>query len=217
MKPVRWPYAHALLPVWFAATIIYSSANNICLNDNSDPTCQAVAQQLSFPNLGRPLRPSDLPQPALFTNFQNTTITLPNGKSQQVSSGKVSQINNVARNGSKDNGIFDDLAVLSEVVDRSSIEEILTLLREYEDYDDDPDSVDGMPSFEIFVENPRYDAEQTEEEKQKTPKYRDVDPKYVPERKALREKLNAIMKPYIDTIITPHITYLLRFLPSLTS
>lgn len=81
-------------------------------------------------------------------------------------------------------------------MDRSSIEEILSLLREYKDYDDDPDTVDGMPTYEIFVDNP-------ELYKKQTLKYRDMDPGYVTERKILRAKLDKIMKPYIEDIITP--------------
>ena len=36
-----------------------------------------------------------------------------------------------------------DFAVLPSVVDRPDVEELLALLRGYEDWDDDPDSVDG--------------------------------------------------------------------------
>jgi len=193
MRSVRSAYiVHALLSICFEATIIFSSANNTCSSNGNDP-CQE-AQSLSFPNLGRPLRPSDLPEPTVFTDFQNTTIILPNGIRQEVASGKATQINNVVKGG---NDVLADLAVLSQAVPRSSIEEILNLLRDYKDYDDDPDTVDGMPSYEIFVDNPELYTDT------QTLKYRDVDPKFVAERKVLRGKLNAIMKPYIDTIITP--------------
>jgi len=185
MKHLHHPHLPKLLLICLLSSTL-SQANNTCTSPN-EPTCS------TFPNLNRTLRRSDLPLPIPFTDYENTTISLPNGIQQHVASGKVTQINNV--NDAQD--ILADLAVLTEAVDRSSIEDILGILGEYEDYDDDPDTVDGMPTYEIFVDNPELYTDTP------TLKHRDFDPRYVNERKILRAKLDNIMKPYIDDVITP--------------
>ena len=90
-----------------------------------------------------------------------------------------------------------NFAVLPSAVKRFSVEQILELLQNYNDWDDDPDTVDGMTSHEMFVDSPDL------YERKESIKYRDVDPKFVPARKELRRKLTEIMSPYLDQVITP--------------
>lgn len=104
--------------------------------------------QSTMPILNRPLRPSDLPQPKVFTSFgENTTVTLPNGIQQTVAPGIVTQVNNFDNR----NDVLVDFAVLPQAVNRLDVENVLKLLRAYEDWDDDPDTVDGMTSHEMFL------------------------------------------------------------------
>ena len=94
-----------------------------------DATATAAAAQPSHvnghPSLNRALRPSDLPAPKLFEDFEEvTTITLPSGVRQSLKTGRVTQINNVNAGDVK-----ADIAVLPKVVNRSSVEDLLKILR----------------------------------------------------------------------------------------
>mmetsp|Transcript_4381 Transcript_4381/g.9563 ORF Transcript_4381/g.9563 Transcript_4381/m.9563 type:complete len:598 (-) Transcript_4381:299-2092(-) len=174
------------------------SNGKVCSTSLDDPTCtsSSSSQSILSLDLGRPLRPTDLPQPVPFTAFKsNFTITLSSGIEQDVATGVVKQINNF------DNPTRDDVrahfAVLSSAVKRSSIEQMLELLQSYNDWDDDPDTVDGMTSHEMFVDSPElYQSKESI-------KFRDVNPEFVPARKELRRKLTEIMSPYLDQVITP--------------
>ncbi|KAL9184164.1 hypothetical protein ACHAXT_002250 [Thalassiosira profunda] len=179
---LRWRLAIAILGI----SRRIHAADDTCTEDSP-----GILQQILDSSLGRPLRPSDLPPPTAFNGFDNfATVTLPSGMQQAVKSGKVTQINNV-----ESVDVLADIAVLPQALNRSSVEEILQLLRAYNDWDDDPDTVDGMPTYEIFVENPTlYEP---------SLKYRDTNPQFMEARIALRQKLSAIMQPYLDNVITP--------------
>lgn len=121
-------------------------ASSVSLTSSEEGECLSSS---SLSSLGRSLRPSDLPEPIVFTSFEkNTTVTLPNGMQQAISLGKVAQTNNVGDNQSD---VLSNFAVLPQAVDRSSIDKVLNLLRGYQDWDDDPDTVDGMTSHEMFL------------------------------------------------------------------
>lgn len=176
--------------------------NNICQNNHHQQASSTSSRGPDRPPIGT-LRPSDLPEPVVFTAFtQNTTVTIPNSHRQQkIATGTVTQINNV-KNPNTQNNVMVDFAVLPQAVNRSSIEKILQLLRSYNDWDDDPDTVDGMPTYEMFVHSPELYPESSSSS-EKTMKHRDTDPQFLPKRKQLREQLTNIMKPYLDEIITP--------------
>eukprot|EP00804_Cyclotella_cryptica_P014076 CCRYP_021200-RB/>CCRYP_021200-RB protein AED:0.00 eAED:0.00 QI:91/-1/1/1/-1/1/1/771/482 len=140
-----------------------------------------------------PLRPSDLPEPTIFQSFsQNQTVTLPNGASHRVLLGTVHE-----PSGGLHSILPAQFAVVPQAVDRSSIDSVLDMARSYHDWDDDPDTVDGMTSHELFLHTPDLYADTS------TTKYRDVHPEFVPARKQLRAKLNGILQPYLDHVITP--------------
>lgn len=108
--------------------------NNKVCNADDDPNCKEGGPPLSLPSQkGGPLRPSDLPQPLVFTAFEsNRTVTLSsNGARQVVAEGKVQQINKSLREES--DGMVD-FAVLPAVVDRADIRNVLDLLESFENY-----------------------------------------------------------------------------------
>lgn len=123
-------------------TTATTDQNVVCTSEGDCPSTH------SEPPLGRPLRPSDLPEPIAFTSFgENTTVSLSNGIQQKIAPGSISQVNNF----NSHNDVFVNFAVLTEAVNRSAVEDALTLLRGYKDWDDDPDTVDGMTSHEMFL------------------------------------------------------------------
>mmetsp|Transcript_26649 Transcript_26649/g.41803 ORF Transcript_26649/g.41803 Transcript_26649/m.41803 type:complete len:575 (-) Transcript_26649:95-1819(-) len=176
-----------------------NDSNNVC-NTSDDPNCdEGGGPPLSQPTRdNEPLRPSDLPQPVVFSAFEsNRTVTLKaNGVQQAVAEGNVQQINKGLR---EDTDGMVNFAVLPSVVNRADIQNVLSRLESFEkynQYDDDPDSVDGMTSHEIFINSPELDHEQSM-------KFRDTDPNFLPARRELRQQLNQIMSPYINSVITP--------------
>merc|ERR1712159_671908 len=68
-------------------------------------------------------------------------------------------------------------------------------------FDTDPDSVDGMSSHEIFIDNEELRKE-TSYEASSSLKY-DAVPEILASRRALRQKLMVIMKPIVEERITP--------------
>jgi len=166
--------------------VLQSDDSNVCMSKD-DPSCKIAS-------LERPLKPSDIPGPVVFSAFdKNETILLPGGYHQELRQGKVSQVNSIEN---PDLNLVD-FAVLPSAINRTDVEEILSLLRQYNDWDDDPDTVDGMTSHEMFVWTPGMYEEGP------TMKYRDSDPNFLPARKVLRAKLDKIMQPYLDNVITP--------------
>ena len=129
---LRWPALLLVLVLCRIASSAVAEADGSCTAGDSDP-----AEVLDSPSLGRPLRPSDLRGPSAFGSFVNSTLDLPGGSRQNVSMGRVRQ------DGGEGEEDMVDFAVLPSVVDRPDVEELLALLRGYEDWDDDPDSVDG--------------------------------------------------------------------------
>ena len=178
--------------------------------NSHDPTCQASSTTTTTTTSSTvgSLRPSDLPGPVVFTDFvRNTTVTLDsNGKTIQVAEGKVNQINQIQDAGSSRDETTSatttystEFSILPQIVNRSSVRDVLELLEDYQYLDEDPDTVDGMPTYEIFVDSPDLYS------KHSTTKVRDQDPTFVPDRQALRDKLQSILQPYLQEIITPFV------------
>ena len=155
------------------------------------------------------LHPSDLPGPVVFTNFtQNyTTILNENGQEIHVAEGRVTQINHYHYNADDKNPhdherqveeLQTEFSVLLQALSRASVETLLELLHSYQYWDEDPDTVDGMPTYEMFVDNPGlYKAEGG--------KPRDHDPQFVPQRQALRQQLQGVLQAYLDQVLTPYV------------
>jgi len=110
---------------------------------DSSGTCAAIKTNRNvskyIPGL---LRPQDLPDPVLFSNFeQNTTVELPGGRQQIVAQGSITQINHIHRKGSATLPYQTLFSVLPQAVDADSVEALLKLLRNYHTFDMDPDTV----------------------------------------------------------------------------
>jgi TPR repeat protein len=160
------------------------------------------------------LRPSDLPPPALFHQFtQSRNVTLP-GKvePQRVQLGTIHQINRIRKNQTQHHSTqlssSTEIAYLPQIVDSSSVESLLRWLRSYPDLDEDPDTVDGMTTHEIFVDNPEIRLRQSSEDPhslEPSIKVRDTDPVTLPERTRLRAQLQAILQPILQDRITPFV------------
>jgi TPR repeat protein len=149
------------------------------------------------------LRPSDLPGPELFTAFdaRSKTYNLPGKPGQQVRTGSVAQINRVTNASSATLHavpLMAEIALLPNLVNRSSIDQVLKLLRNYHSYDQDPDTVDGMTTHEIFVDSPDLGATGGI-------KVLDSDPHALPERRRLRQRLRSILHPILNERITPFV------------
>ncbi len=105
-----------------------------------------------------PLRPSDLPEPTIYQSYKNTTISIDIDNTttiqKVVAQGRVPQINKLHNNDNQ-NSIDADITIIQSAVDQHDIDKVVSLLREYKDeeYDQDPDTVDGMPSYELFLDN----------------------------------------------------------------
>ena len=139
--------------------------------DGADGECEAVPGRRP----GR-LRPSDLPAPKVFSEWEsNETVTLPGlAKPLEVARGKIWQS---AATAGKKAGAPDGTAklysggggrearfsVIKSIASEPEIRGMLEILRRVEQqFDTDPDSVDGMPTFEIYTEKPEHEWESNE-------------------------------------------------------
>jgi hypothetical protein len=155
-------------------------------------------------------RPSDLPQPKIFNEFgDNTTVTISFLDPQTTTATEIKvdvmpgSIRQMGKN-KVNTSISSDLAVLPGIVPRSVVAEILILLRGHEnatlanghttlELDKDPDSVDGMTSQEIFIDNDSLRANQPS-------KGGGFYQENMEERRELRAKLRALTDPYTEKI-----------------
>ena len=142
--------------------LVEAVENGVC--DNESPgECLVNRADIHSSNVENTqkyyLRPSSLPQPKFFDGFhRNTTVAVGN-RQLKVTQGSIPQQGRMQGSTPRSN-----LVVLPELVPRKVVAEILTLLRGNENadiangqttiqLDRDPDSVDGMTSQEIFLDN----------------------------------------------------------------
>lgn len=165
---------HVLLILVFVALIIHDS--------QSQSTVTSTEHKHEHEH--DPLRPSDLLEPTIYQAYQNTTISIDHGIhdtddtmstgtdttgktstgsssiiQKVVAQGRVTQINKLHNQNENDNdysnSIDADISVIQSAVDQHDIDDVVALLRAYNDenYDQDPDTVDGMPTYELFLDN----------------------------------------------------------------
>ena len=192
--------------IFFALIIIqYASTKNI------DGVCDDGTQECVASN--HRLTPADLPLPNLFKDFgANTSVAISISDAEvKVMPGSILQQGKhkhkhkhvVADN--QTNNDLSELAVLPGFVPRSVVAEILTLLRGHENADEangrttivldkDPDSVDGMTSQEMFLDNDSL--------RQGQPSKSDPN-ENMEERRELRAKLRALTDKYSYGILKP--------------
>jgi TPR repeat protein len=170
------------------------------------------------------LRPSDIPPPEIFDNFlHNSTMQLP-GKiePQEIRCGTVQQINPIRQHNNSHIPTTNvppptittttEITYLPQIVDSLSVQKILKLLRAHPWFDEDPDTVDGMTTHEIFVDSPEIRQVHHQQQQQHAQHFdrstnhmkgRDYDPITLLERTRLREQLQTILQPILQERITP--------------
>ncbi len=171
------------------------------------------------------LRPSDLPPPETFTDFhRRSSIKLPGSiEPQNIHHGTVKQINPIRNvNGNNGTGMIatTDIMYLPQIMKIDDVDNVVKLLRNFQRYDEDPDTVDGMTTHEIFVDSPdlqnimnqyRQNCHSSTDQCDtgtgtsvtKSMKIRDYDPSTLPERMRLRRQLQSILQPILKERITP--------------
>ena len=198
----------ALLSIQYSCSAsVVSASEDECNNENYSGT--GSKQCLQQPNTRR-MSPSDLQLPNVFDDFgANRSVALSDGATITAMPGSILQQGRHKQyqqdSSSTKNNSMSELVVLPGFVPRSVVAEMLTLLRGHEDadtaggkttivLDDDPDSVDGMTSQEIFVDNDSLRAGQLSK----------GDPnENMQERKVLRDKLKALTDRYSHELLMP--------------
>jgi hypothetical protein len=184
VKPSSWLMVAGLL-----LTLLFHENHHAAAT--TDEVCE---ESLSPTRKIGALRPKDLPEPVLFTRFQNnSTIDLPTGRPQVVAQGFVNQIHH------KENSVDAKVSVLPSLVDRMSVDNMLGLLRNHSSVDQDPDTVDAMPTYELYMDSPDLDSGMP------GMKVLDSDPTSLAERRALRKQILSITKPILEERITPFV------------
>jgi len=148
------------------------------------------ARALPVPGL---LRPEDLPGPAVFDRWtENATVNLPGAPRQSVAHGAIAQPGNT--------GDLTTFSVLPQVVPSATVSAVLELMRSVPlaALDADPDTVDGMPTYEMFMET--HDLGH-----KKGGKPLDADPRSFAQRQPLRDRVKALLQPILDERITPFV------------
>jgi TPR repeat protein len=187
-------------PSWLAAgvqvlvlSLMFHEHHHVAATADADEVCESSRTR----RMTGELRPKDLPAPVLFTSFQNSTISdLPVGRTQLVAQGIVNQIH-------KPNSTSVDakVSVLPSLVDRNSVNKMLDLLRNHSTFDQDPDSVDAMPTYELFIDSPDLHSGMAGGGM----KVLDSDPTSLAQRRALRKQIMSITKPLLEERITPFV------------
>lgn len=126
-------------------------------------------------------------------------MDLPGKQRQQVQIGEIAQICHAITGNRTTSSLPAKVAVLPQLVDRSSINSMLDILCGYDNYDKDPDTVDGMPTYEIYLDSPDL-LQHTD-----TIKVLDRDPMEKKKRKKLRQSLRNITDAILAQLITPFV------------
>ena len=117
----------------------------LLVHAQKEDVCSRTEEEAKLPGT---LRQEDLPDIQYFGDFDQTdTVHLLGKANQTVRTGSISQIYKV------DSAAPASTALLPELVDRASIHDVLQILRSYGNYDEDPDTVYGMPTYELFVDS----------------------------------------------------------------
>jgi len=148
------------------------------------------------------LQPSDISITLFEDWISNHTVTLSNGVTQEYAYGAVPQINTPlntttttttthdASSSARKSIDFSTVYGLPQLVDSLSVEKMLGILKSFpHELDQLPDSVDGMPSYEMFI-------------KSKDPLTQET-PDIAKERHDIKQQLDDIINPLIEDRITP--------------
>jgi hypothetical protein len=145
------------------------------------------------------LKPSDLSSPHLFSDWSNTTVDVVDG-GDEVTTINVATGSIVQPGTEKYFSTFD---ILPGIIPRETVASVLDLLRGPKGdgstslpLDEEPDSVDGMPSQEIFLDN--IGLRRGEMSKA-------GHPEDLPRRNKLRTNIRKFLDPILYDKITPYI------------
>ena len=137
------------------------------------------------------LKPSDLPSPHLFSDWSNTTVDVVDG-GDVVTTIKVATGSIVQPGTDKYYSTFD---MLPGIASRETIATVLDLLRGSGPpgstslpLDEDPDTVDGMPTQEIFLDNDGLRSGESSKGGQ---------PEDLSRRKGLRSSIRKLLDPIL--------------------
>ena len=136
------------------------------------------------------LKPSDIEEIPVFNNWDDTkNIKLENGIN--FLKGNVEQLGC---------GDTSDFYKLPKIAKNEEIVNILDLVKSTP-FDEDPDSVDGMSTYEFYVDSPDIRNNKSNQNTMKL----DSNNKYLKYRKKIRKKLIKIMDPIIKERINPFV------------
>ena len=147
------------------------------------------------------LRPCQLQTVPVYTAWvRNHTLQPPGSESLHVAEGSV--------NWPQLNGITSAFAVLPGIARPDEVQAVLAMVQADDaalPFDSDSDSVDGMPTFEFFIEANGNGVNMVESA---TPGRADKNKLNThPSRRPIREKLRALMQPIVNNRITPYVRH----------
>lgn len=203
--------------------------NNINSSQKDDRCASSSSSRGDFRWDTGKLHPNDLPGPEMFSNFHNNSsiMVLPSGAKVSYADGSVMQINKLdaaagtitsendnkkekgqTSSSSSSNGFSAEVSLISQAMPRSNSSAIVELIKKFmlhQELDSDPDTVDGMPSYEIFVDTHTMAEERQNFRNQQTTKVLDTDPDALKHRDKLRDNIKAITQPILDEVLTPFV------------
>ena len=131
------------------------------------------------------LKPSDLSEIPEYNSWgKEQHVELSNGKTINILEGKV-----------KHKGCRG-VSTLYKLPKIATLQEVATIrnLVKNSEFDSDPDSVDGMPTYELYIQSPDINKNRT-----------NMKLDHLENRKELRQKLQKIMNPIIEERINPYV------------
>lgn len=157
-------------------------------------------------NSRQPLTPADLPPLSIFSNFSgghHETVHIISNEQQtsvslNVSTGYIRQAASTQHYDAEGHRGQSEVSVLWNLLNRDEVSEILKLAQSVPQLDTDPDTVDGFVSQEFFVDNEELRRGQVPG-KEGAENYK--------QRKAIRQKLQAILMPVLQERLIPYIRH----------
>eukprot|EP00977_Amphora_coffeiformis_P017050 scaffold5478_cov161-Amphora_coffeaeformis.AAC.4 len=156
----------------------------------------------------RMLTPADLPDPVWFTNFSKTIqYELPGGFQRTVEEGMVypvqfadknnNQLEQSNRTAATTTTTPASIAVVQAALDRPIVQQIRSLLEEQQldCWDAEPDTVDAMPTYEIYMDSPAIRKEQ-----QKTKEKNGPTTDGPSSSSFLRQQFHALTRSHVDIL-----------------
>ncbi|GMI31705.1 hypothetical protein TrCOL_g1944 [Triparma columacea] len=173
------------------------------------PTLDQWAPSLEDIEAAGTLHPSDIPPLPVFGDYSNETVII-NGRFLQVAEGRVDHKGLLGGAAERAQSYF---SVIPEFATPAEVEQILAILNDPDavQFDEDPDTVDGMASHELYVDTVDFERGGRVTSSLK----RDSTKEGMEERKEIRSKLKAIMDNVQDRL-TQYVRFTYPSSPSLT-